>query len=104
MFVKLRLVAVSAVDGGVGLGAMVPEMGNVKVEIRSEVSSRTRMRTSRDARIPLPCVLPAAEHWDEETVVYVFCCVSWIVASVGSGGLVRGVCGVIVEAVSWVVR
>jgi hypothetical protein len=52
----------------------------------------------------LPCVLPAAEHWDEETVVYVFCCVSWIVASVGSGGLVRGVCGVIVEAVSWVVR
>jgi hypothetical protein len=69
MFVKLRLVAVSAVDTGVGLGAMVPEVGNVKEEMRSEVSSRTRMRTSRDAHVPLPCVLPAAEHWVEETVV-----------------------------------
>jgi hypothetical protein len=65
MFVKLRFVIVSAVD----VGAVEADGGNFTVAIRSDVSCLTRMRTSRDARTPLPCVLPSAEHCVEETVV-----------------------------------
>jgi hypothetical protein len=82
---KLRLLLVAdEVTGALDLGgkdlvafdAVNVGLGRDEVCTRSDVSSRTRMRTSREARVPLPCVLPSAELWEVETVVQVCCCVS----------------------------
>jgi hypothetical protein len=47
------------------------DIGAERFEIprRSDVSSRTRTRSSREARVPLPWVLPSAEPWEVETEV-----------------------------------
>lgn len=62
-----ELAAADTVDIGVG---------GRKVFRRPIVSSLTRIRISRDARVPLPCVLPPAEPGELEIVVQVCCCVS----------------------------
>jgi hypothetical protein len=98
--VKLRFVVVDATVSDVEVG-----VADFRVERRSEVSLRTSTRSSRDARTPLPCVLPSADHCIDEIVVKLLCCcVSRMVASSILGSLTRGVRGVITEAVSWLVR
>jgi hypothetical protein len=64
ILVKLRLV-VSAVDDG----AVLSGIDDVRVVMRSDVCCLMRTRTSWDAQTPLPCVLPSAEHWVDETLV-----------------------------------
>jgi hypothetical protein len=82
--VKLRFFF--KVIGTDGDGAVDAGVGNVTGASRSDVSSRTRIRRSRDARTPVPWVLPCAEARDDvEAVVYVCCWVSSKTVSFAGG-------------------
>lgn len=78
------VLVVSVDDVGV-LGRVADGEGVVSCAIRSDVSSRTRIRISLDARVPFACVPPRyrLEAMLVEVFCTVACCVSGTTASLG---------------------